>query len=1296
MKRLFLLFSLFSLSALPALAQVNMPALQQMQAQINEAYKPQRAQLVAWAKERQLPMRWKDSEGREIELVGVDELGMPVYFATDNAIAAASTATNRVYPGGVLGYNLAGQGMTVGEWDGGATRLTHQELAGRATQVDGASTLSAHATHVAGTLIASGVQASARGMAYQGNLATYDWNNDNAEMAAAAQNGLLVSNHSYGQIAGWHSSNGQWYWYGNPSISATLDWNFGFYNSKAQQWDQIARNNPFYLIVKSAGNNRNQGPNAGTPHLVWSGSAWDSSTAVRPRSGPYDCLPTYSVAKNILTVGAVNALPNGWQSAAGVSMSSFSSWGPTDDGRIKPDIVGMGVNLNSSVSASNTAYQQMSGTSMSGPNVAGSLILIQQRYQQVHNRFMRSSTLKALAIHTADEAGPEPGPDYMFGWGLLNTGRAVQLIDNVDQISLLEEHTLETSGNFQLVASHPTAGPLRVSIAWTDPAATPPAASLNPTARMLVNDLDVRLIHLPTNTVYSPWILNPAVPAAAADRGDNNRDNVEQVFVANAPAGEYRIQITHKGTNLVGGSQQFGLVVTGLVKGVEARFTAANRFICAGDSVRFSSSSVGASQYNWSFQGGNPATDTTPNPVVRYLNAGIYPVQLIVNGQQGSDTMLLNNYVFAGRGMNLPFAEDFENGEPQSRGWSIGNPDTGRTWAVTTVGGSSPGNRALFMDFFNYQQTGQRDAFTSPPLNLSGLGQASLRFSHAYRQFNSSSNDSLRVLVSIDCGQNWTPILSVGGSSLATMAASTANFVPSTASNWCGAGGNLACFNLPLTAYLGQQQVFIRFEAINRYGNNLYIDNIAIDAVPNVLPDAQFVQSNSRICAGGTVQFTDQSSGLPTGRTWFFPGGSPASSTAAQPTVTYAQPGTYSVQLIVQNAVGNDTLQLSQAIVVDSLPAVSLAPLSSLCTNSGIVTLTGGIPSGGYYSGPGVMGTNQFDPSVAGAGLHDIVYTFTQNGCSANAIAQITVTATPQPQWAQLMPQCVANSAFVLTQGSPAGGTYSGPGVSNNTFNPAAAGVGSHSLSYTLTNGNCSTTVNTTVVVTAAPQASMTALAPLCSNAPTQLLVGQPLGGNFSGPGVNFGVFNPAVAGPGIHTLSYTVVLNGCSSVAQSQVDVTASPQQPGITAQGASLLSSASAGNQWFRNGVAITGATNATFTPTQTGNYQVQVIQNGCASALSNVYEVINVGVSDERLSALRVYPNPASNRVLIEWNASNHQPSHWLLVNSLGQEVARLQADASGRQEWKLPILPTGIYHINSTGAKDQLSFRLFIQH
>ncbi|MDP2189311.1 MAG: S8 family serine peptidase [Sphingobacteriaceae bacterium] len=1256
MKNFTLSWVLLLASVTVVFGQVDLPALKQLNLQLQKQEQPAQAALAAWAKERGLKLRWTDKEGRIIQLMGVDESGMPMYFITNNVVAANSTATSRVWPGAALGYNLAGQGMTVGEWDGGATRLTHQEFGGRAVQVDGATTLSDHATHVAGTMIAAGVQPSARGMAYMAQLATNDWNNDNAEMTLAAQNGLLVSNHSYGQIAGWHSSGGIWYWYGNPAISETLDWNFGFYNSKAQQWDNIAVNNPFYLIVKSAGNNRNQGPAAGTSHQVrGANGAWTTSTTVRPPSGPYDCLPTYSVAKNILTIGAVNDLNNGWQSAAGVSMSSFSSWGPTDDGRIKPDIVGNGVGLYSSYSGSNTAYASISGTSMSGPNVAGSLILIQQHYQAVRQTFMRSATLKSLAIHTADEAGPHPGPDYMFGWGLLNTAKAVQLIDNVDGVSLLEERVLQNQQQMDINAWHPTAGPLKVSIAWTDPAGTVPAASLNPTTPQLVNDLDIRLIHVPTGTNYFPWSLDPANPAAAAQPGDNIRDNVEQVFVANAPPGEYIVRITHKGNLRLNQPQHFGFVATGLVKEVTAAFTANKKFICSGDSVRFTNASSGGNNLLWLFPGGSPATDTAMNPVVSYAANGVYAVTLIVTGPQGSDTLVENGFVRVGTGFNLPFTEDFETAEPLQNGWKIENPDSARSWELFTVGGTTPGNKAMRLDFFAYNNAiGQRDRLISPPLNLSGLASASLNFQHAYRAYSASNSDSLRIRISTDCQQTWTTILSVGGSSLATMANSTTAFVPNAAGNWCGAATNLACFNLSLNAFTGNTMVFVQFETVNGYGNNLYIDNIVVTGVPNVVPAAVFQQNNTRFCAGGSVQFSDQSSGIPSSRQWLFPGGTPATSTDSQPVVTYTSAGTYNVTLIVSNQVGSDTLVMVGAVRVDSIPTPTLTAFSAMCTTDGVLTLTGGSPAGGYYSGPGVINNNQFDPAVAGAGLHSIFYTVEQNGCTGTAQQLLEVNATPQPILGILMPQCVQNAAFTLTQGLPAGGVYSGPGVSNGQFDPGLAGVGTHNLTYTLNNNGCVNQVSAAIVVTAAPQASIQPLEALCTSTATRLLVGQPNGGTFSGTGVNFGVFNPAIAGPGNHTVTYQVNINGCQSTADIQVVVSQTPPQPVIQVQGGVLLSSASDSNQWYLNGQPIAGAMTSSYQPIQNGLYQVRVLNGLCSSILSAPFEVIHVGVQGLEAAGIRLYPNPSDGQVFLDLSAFPENQIHLAIYNAIGQEV------------------------------------------
>ena len=1297
MKNFTLSWVLLLASVTVVFGQVDLRALQQLNLQLQKQEEPAQAALAAWAKERGLKLRWTDKEGRDVQLMGMDESGMPIYFITNNLIAAHSTSTSRVWPGAVLGYNLAGQGMTVGEWDGGATRLTHQEFGGRAVQIDGATTLSDHATHVAGTLIASGVVASAKGMANMAQLATHDWNSDNAEMTLAAQNGLLVSNHSYGQIAGWHSSGGIWYWYGNPAISETLDWNFGFYNSKAQQWDNIAVNNPFYLIVKSAGNNRNQGPNPGTSHQVrGANGAWTTSTTVRPRSGPYDCLPTYSVAKNILTIGAVNDLTNGWQSAAGVSMSSFSSWGPTDDGRIKPDIVGNGVGLYSSYSGSNTSYASISGTSMSGPNVAGSLILIQQHYEAVHEQFMRSATLKSLAIHTADEAGPDPGPDYMFGWGLLNTAKAVQLIDNVDGVSLLEELSLQNQQQMVIHAWHPAAGPLKVSIAWTDPAATVPAASLNPTTPLLINDLDIRLIHVPTGTNYFPWTLDPANPSAAAQPGDNIRDNVEQVFVANAPPGEYIVRITHKGNLRLNQPQAFGFVATGLVKGVSADFSANKNFICAGDSIQFTNRSAGASTMQWLFPGGSPASDTSMNPRVTYASNGVYAVTLIVSGAQGSDTLVRQAFVRVGTGFNLPFIEDFETGEPEQNGWTIQNPDSARGWELFTVGGTTPGDKAMRLDFFAYNNAiGQRDRLISPPLNLSGLSSANLNFQHAYRAYSASNSDSLLVKISTDCQQSWTTILSVGGGSLATLPNGTSAFVPSVASSWCGAGNNLACFNLSLNAFTGNSMVYVQFETVNGYGNNLYIDNIGISGTPNVLPTASFQQNSNRFCAGGSVQFSDQSSGIPTVRTWLFPGGTPATSTDAQPVVTYNTAGSYDVTLIVTNQIGNDTLLMTAAVQVDSIPVPSLPVFSPMCTTDGILTLSGGLPAGGYYSGPGVVNNNQFDPALAGAGQHSIFYTVEQNGCTGSAQQILEVSATPQPSMGVLMPQCEQNTPFALTQGSPAGGTYSGPGVSNGLFDPAAAGIGTHNITYTIDNNGCSNQITAAITVTAAPQASIQPLDALCTAEGTKLLVGQPNGGSFSGTGVNFGVFNPALAGAGSHTVTYEVNLNGCVSTVSMQVEVGQSPPQPLIQVQGPLLLSSASDSNQWYLNGQPIVGATAISYQPMQNGLYQVRVLNGGCVSPLSAAFEVLNVSVQSLEAAGIRLYPNPSHGQVNLDLSAFEGDEVRVEVRNPLGQLIFTAEEQAQERFIIDLQAQAAGLYFIRVHVQEQQFVGRMLLQ-
>jgi hypothetical protein len=492
----------------------------------------------------------------DVQLMYIDDQGRPVFYILENIDAAATVSTDEVWPGGSGGFSLTGSGTALGElgiWDGGGVRTTHQEFGGRVSQMDSPGGTSYHATHVAGTMIGAGADPPAKGMSYQGTLAAYDWDSDNSEMASAAAAGLNVSNHSYGYVTGWYYS-GDWYWFGDIEVSTTEDYGFGFYSGEAQTWDQIAYDAPYYTIVKSAGNDRNDaGPGPGGGHYYWDGEDWVWGTDTRESDGGsdgYDCISWNGTAKNILSVGAVDDIPSGWSDPGDVSMCSFSCWGPTDDGRIKPDLVANGISLYSCTDGGNSAYASYSGTSMSSPNLSGSLNLLIRHYEATHGGATPlSSTMKAVLIQTANEAGSDPGPDYVFGWGLMNTLGAAELIqdDSVDPGHIIEDVLVDGETDEYYLESD-GATPLRVSMAWTDPPGTPPAPSLNPTTPMLVNDLDVRLEHLVTSAVHQPYTLDPSNPSNAATTGDNWRDNSEQIYIDSPPAGTYMVSVTHKGT----------------------------------------------------------------------------------------------------------------------------------------------------------------------------------------------------------------------------------------------------------------------------------------------------------------------------------------------------------------------------------------------------------------------------------------------------------------------------------------------------------------------------------------------------------------------------------------------------------------------------------------------------------------------------------------------------------------------------------------------------------------------------
>ena len=520
----------------------------------------------ALAKKRGIPLQLNLGKNKTLQFQGFSEIGEALYLKTEsNAQAAKMTKTNLLYPGSSLNLGLTGKSDSIkgklGMWDGGGVLASHQEFGGRATAAQTISSTNDHATHVAGILVAGGVSPSAKGMAYEADLKFWDYSNDNSEMSTASTS-LLISNHSYGYQAGWvyDDTKKKWQWWGNDAVSMDEDYKFGLYDANTQTWDRIAYNAPNYLIVKSAGNSRNQnGPAAGEYYLLRSTS--DSSNKARAKNDGFDIISTSGTAKNILTVGAASLSSLIPVQGSEVSISSFTSWGPTDDGRVKPDVIAIGTSMFSTNNANDKAYATQSGTSMSSPQAAGSLYLIQQLYNRLNkNTFMLASTLKAVAIHTAMDM-EAAGPDYKTGYGLIQLDKAAALVKNEGNAYLLKEEKLNQGQTKTYTIISSGNGPLKATIAWTDPEGTTSSA-LNDRTPRLVNDVDIRLTS--GSSTFLPFTLDPAAPDAVAVPGDNIRDNVEQIVVNNTMPGQtFTLTVSHKGT-LKNSNQDFGIAVSGI------------------------------------------------------------------------------------------------------------------------------------------------------------------------------------------------------------------------------------------------------------------------------------------------------------------------------------------------------------------------------------------------------------------------------------------------------------------------------------------------------------------------------------------------------------------------------------------------------------------------------------------------------------------------------------------------------------------------------------------------------------
>lgn len=475
--------------------------------------------LTAWVMPETLP-----ALAAEEGVLWIEEGTPPLTPTNDDARRALGVDTLHAAP-----YNLDGSGVKVFVFDEGRVG-SHLAFSGRLTYVDGAP-VKDHSTHIAGTAAGDGTGSppgrDLKGMApaariysagYEQTFGTaFFWDN-----AGDIQADYAAARHTYGVDLATNSI--------GSNTAKFFDCDLeGDYGVSSSLIDGIVR-----------------GDNAavGSPYIaLWSNG--NERTGGTTDSGPGRCGSNYrttappSCAKNPIHVGATNS--------DGDSMTSFSSWGPCDDGRLKPIVSGPGCEtgrvsgekyINSTLPGNK--YGGICGTSMATPAVAGvASLAIQQFRDTIGNSTARPSNalMKVWLIHTARDLGND-GPDYVYGYGEVDAVAAIDLVK-----SSFNYTTDSISQNQMDAYTYPVpagASQFKVSLAWDDYPAAPFAA------KALVNDLDLE-VQAPGGTIYNPFSLDPANPQNPATAiGPNTRDNQEQVIVPNPAPGTWTIRVRGK------------------------------------------------------------------------------------------------------------------------------------------------------------------------------------------------------------------------------------------------------------------------------------------------------------------------------------------------------------------------------------------------------------------------------------------------------------------------------------------------------------------------------------------------------------------------------------------------------------------------------------------------------------------------------------------------------------------------------------------------------------------------------
>ncbi len=800
--------------------------------------------------------------------------------------------------------------------------------------------------------------------------------------------------------------------------------------------------------------------------------------------------------------------------------------------------------------------------------------------------------------------------------------------------------------------------------------------------------------------------------------GDGNNSTAQNPVHTYAQDGVYTVRLIATGPCGVDTIEQTVTIVTPPTAG----FTASPTSGCGPLTVQFTStSSANSTSFQWSFPGGAPDTSTAQNPTVMYTAPGTYSATLIVSNAAGSDTLTQTNLITVGpppaaafsattNGFVATFNNTSQNANNYAWNFGDGNGSTEQnpvhTYAqngVYTVRLIATGPCGV--DTFEQTVTivtPPTAGFTASP--TSGCGPLTVQFTSTsssnsasfYWEFPGGTPDtstaqnptvtynavgtySVTLIVSNAAGSDTltqTNLITVApppvaGFSVAVSGAS-ATFTNSSANattyNWDFGDGNSSTEQNPTHTYANDGTYTVTLTATGPCGTSTSTQTVTI-ATP---PVAGFTASPTADCGPLTVQFTSTSSNNTTGFQWFFPGGTPSSSTEQNPVVTYSASGQYSVTLIVSNAQGSDTLTQTNYIqvFVDATASftstVNGATASFQNTSSNANTFL-------WHFGDGNT-SNQANPTHTYA--QDGTYTVTliaANSCNADTFTQTITIVTPPvagftaspmsgcgPLTVQFTNASSANAVEFLWEfpgGTPSSSTEQNPTVTYD--NP---GVYSVTLTVSNSAGSSTTEQEDFIIVLGLPAAAFEASV----SGPTASFTNQ--SGGATSYSWDFGDGNGSTAENPSHTYAasgtYTVVLtasNACGTTTSTQTVTILLPPTASFSASttsGCAPLtvtftnqSSADATEfNWTFEGGTPTSSTesNPTVVFKDPGTYTVTLVASNAAGSSTSTMTIAvqgppTAGFTVQQAGLGIVLTNTSQNATSFHWNFGDGNTSN-----------------------------------------------------